>query len=470
MSILVVSVSHKTTSIDVLGRLSLAADSAAKLGESLTRSEHIDEAVVLSTCNRTEVYAEVARFHAGLDEITEQLAETTGVQTSLLRGICSVYFDEGAVAHTFNVSGGLDSMVIGENQILGQVRTALSGAQQIGTVGTVLNSLFQQGIRVGKRVQTETAVGGAGRSMVTAALRHYTDLVGPLSGVRVAVVGAGSIASLAARTVAAEGASVTTVNRTFDKAARLAEAIGGQACPWPHLPDVLAGADLVITCTGARDLVLTTDLVAGTPLRAVIDLALPADADPAIEELVPLINLDRLLQAGDDAISTADVDAARELVRLEVHDFLARRRAEQVTPTVIALRSMAAEVTESELRRLDGRLPTLDNRQRAEIAKAVRRVVDKLLHQPTVRVQEFAANQGQVDYAAALRELFALDPQTVAAVMSPEPITAPDPTVSPELVEGLSQDASTSSSIEQSDHGPELVEGPTAGTGPAIAR
>jgi glutamyl-tRNA reductase len=440
VSILVVSVSHKTTSFEVLGRLAMDADASAKLAESLTRSEHIDEAVVLSTCNRTEVYAEVGRFHAGLDEITEQLAEATGVATTVLRGSCAVYFDEGAVAHTFNVSGGLDSMVIGENQILGQVRAALSGSQQVRTVCTVLNSLFQQGIRVGKRVQTETAIGSAGRSMVTAALRQYQSLAGSLDGVRVAVVGAGSMASLAARTVAAEGADVTAVNRTFDRAVRLADAIGGHARPLADLPAVLAGSDLVISCTGARDLVLTSGLIADTPLRAVIDLALPADAEPAIAEVVPLINLDRLLRAGDDSVSTAEVDAARELVRLEVQDFLARRRASQVTPTVVALRSMAAEVTESELRRLDGRLPDLDDRQRAEIAKTVRRVVDKLLHQPTVRVQEFAANQGQVDYAAALRELFALDPQTVAAVMSPDAATqaaeVADAAASTELITG----------------------------------
>lgn len=423
MSILVVSVSHKTTSIDMLGRLSMDADAAAKLGESLTRSEHIDEAVVLSTCNRTEIYAEVGRFHAGLDEITERLAEATGVEASVLRGVCSVYFDEGAVAHTFNVSGGLDSMVVGENQILGQVRTALSGAQHAGTVGTVLNSLFQQGIRVGKRVQTETTIGSAGRSMVSAALRQYQTMIGSLAGVRVAVVGAGSMASLAARTVAAEGAIVTAVNRTYDRAVRLADAIGGAARPLSDLSGVLAGSDLVISCTGARDLVLSTDLVAGTPLRAVIDLALPADADPEIGRRLPLINLDRLLHAGDEGVSTAEVDAARELVRREVTDFLARRRAAQVTPTVVALRSMAAEVTDSELHRLEGRLPDLDDRQRAEIAKTVRRVVDKLLHQPTVRVQEFAANQGQVDYAAALRELFALDPQAVAAVISADAVT-----------------------------------------------
>lgn len=437
MSILVVSVSHKTTSVDLLGRLAMDADTAGKLAGALAASEHIDEAVVLSTCNRTEIYAEVGRFHAGLDEITAQLAEACGIAVTTLRGICSVYFDEGAVAHAFNVAGGLDSMVIGESQILGQVRSALITCQQAGTVGTVLNSLFQQGIRVGKRVQTETAIGTAGRSMITAALEHYQDQLGSVAGRRTLVVGAGSMAGLAARTVAAEGARVTTVNRTFATAQRLADAIGGLARPMSELAEAVAEAELVITCTGAKGLVLTADMITGSSVGAVIDLALPADADPAIAERLPLINLDLLLRAGDDKASTREVDSARELVRLEVADFLARRRAAQVTPTVVALRSMAAEVTDAELRRLDGRLPELGEREREEISRMVHRVVDKLLHRPTVRVREFAANQGQVDYAAALRELFALDPQAVAAVMSAETATEATPAGDAGVAAGL---------------------------------
>ncbi len=420
MSILVVSVSHKTTSVGMLGRLAMDADTAAKLAGDLVGGEHIDEAVVLSTCNRTEVYAEVGRFHAGVDAITERLAVASGLDVAGLRSMCAVHFDEGAVAHTFSVAGGLDSMVVGENQVLGQVRSALISCQQADTVGTVLNSLFQQAIRVGKRVQTETAIGSAGRSMVSAALRQYRTLVGPLTGRQVAVVGAGSMAGLAARTIAAEGGRVTAVNRTYDRALRLAEAIGGRARPLTELDRALDDADLVITCTGARDLVITADMVRGTGIGAVIDLALPADAEPAIADQMPLINLDLLLHSGDEQLTTAEVDVARELVRTEVADFLARRRAAQVTPTVVALRSMAADVTDAELRRLEGRLPGMDDRQRAEITKTVHRVVEKLLHHPTVRVQEFAAHQGQVDYAAALRELFALDPQSVAAVMSPD--------------------------------------------------
>ncbi|GAA2107379.1 glutamyl-tRNA reductase [Microlunatus panaciterrae] len=421
MSILVVSVSHKTASMEMLAQVAMDTAGTAKLTDDLIRSEHVDEVVVLSTCNRTEIYSSVSRFHGGLDDVIASFAAFTGIDVEDLRSRCAVYFDEGAVAHTFGVAAGLDSMVVGESQILGQVRAALTHSQQLGTVGTVLNSLFQQGIRVGKRIHTETAIGSSGRSLVTAALDLLTHDHGPLAGRRVVVVGAGSMASLAARCAAAEGAAVTCVNRTLVKAQRLAGAIGGRALPMTQLSSALAEADVVVACTGARDVILTPGLMAGTSAAAVIDLALPADADPRIAELgISVINLERLLDAEYDSATAAEVAAARELLRTEVTDFLGLRRAAQVAPTVIALRSMASEVVAAEMARLDARLPGLGDREREEFHRSVRRVVDKLLHQPTVRVQEFAADPEAVDYAAALRELFALDPQAVAAVMSPE--------------------------------------------------
>ena len=159
MSILAVSVSHKTTSVDVLARVAMDQATATKLAQTLLAGDHVDEAVVLSTCNRTEMYASVSRFHGGLDDVTQALAALSGVEVAELRQMCAVYFDEGAVAHTFSVAAGLDSMVVGENQILGQVKAALTSCQTHGTVGTVLNALFQQALRVGKRVQTETEIG-----------------------------------------------------------------------------------------------------------------------------------------------------------------------------------------------------------------------------------------------------------------------------------------------------------------------
>ncbi len=424
MSILAVSISHKTTSVDILAKVAMDSSTSTKLAEAMMASEHVDEAVVLSTCNRTEMYASVSRFHGGLDDVTVALAQLSGVGVGELRQLCAVYFDEGAVAHTFAVSSGLDSMVVGENQILGQVKSALTACQTHGTVGTGLNALFQQALRVGKRVHTETEVGSAGRSLVTAAYEVLRNDVGPIGGRRLLVVGAGSMASLAARTAAAAGAQVTCVNRTYDRARRLAEAIGAQARPLAELEAALQQTDLIVTCTGARDVFLDAEHLLGTPVVGVVDLALPADVSEDVTNAgVVLVNLARLVADQPDHASRAEVEAARALVSGEVNDFLGVRRAAQVAPTVVALRSMASEVVSAELARLDGRAPDLTERERQEVHRTVRRVVDKLLHQPTVRVQELSANPESVDYAAALRELFALDPQTIAAVMSPEVMT-----------------------------------------------
>ncbi len=421
MSILAVSVSHKSTSVAHLAQLALDPAGAAKLADQLVGSEHIDEAVVLSTCNRTEVYACVSRFHGALDDVTTALGDVTGLGVTEIQSMCAVFFDEGAVAHAFAVTAGLESLVVGENQILGQVRSALTLCQTHGTVGTVLNALFQQAIRVGKRVQSETGIGSAGRSLVTAAYGVLEDRFGSLKGRRVLVVGAGAMAGLAARTAADAGAELTCINRTLVRAERLAEAVGGTAVALAELPTALAQADVVVTCTGARSMTLGPEAFAGTPVVAVVDLALPADVSPDVAERgITLINLDGLVSGQLPGASLAEIDEARALVRGEVASFLGVRRAAQVAPTVVALRTMAADVVTAELRRLDGRLPELEERQRAQIQQTVRRIVDKLLHAPTVRVQELAADSDAVDYAAALRELFALDPQAVAAVMSPE--------------------------------------------------
>jgi glutamyl-tRNA reductase len=421
MSILVVSVSHKSTSVSHLGQLALDSPASAKLAQHLVDSEHIDEALVLSTCNRTELYASVSRFHGALDDATQALADVAGLRPGELRSLCAVFFDEGAVAHTFSVASGLDSLVVGESQILGQVKSALAASQTQQTAGTVLNSLFQQAIRVGKRVHTETGIGAAGRSLVTAAYGILSEEIGDLQGRRVLVVGAGAMAGLAARTAAADGAFVTCANRTLARAERLAEAVGGKAVALSDLGDALAASDVLVTCTGARTLTIGVDDLAGTPVRGVVDLALPADVAAEVAERdICLVNLDRLVFDQPDSATAQEIEDARALVREEVATFLALRRAAQVAPTVVALRSMASDVVAAELRRLDARLPDLDDHEREQIQHSVRRIVDKLLHAPTVRVQELSREPDAVDYAAALRELFALDPQTVAAVMSPE--------------------------------------------------
>ncbi|MDO5681286.1 MAG: glutamyl-tRNA reductase [Propionibacteriaceae bacterium] len=427
MSILVVSVSHKTASMDLLARLTLPADMTSKMLTSLVESEHVAEAVVLSTCNRTEIYASVTRFHGGLQALTETVERIAGVSVETLQDNCAVFYDEAAVSHCFSVASGLDSMVRGEHQILGQVRQSFKQAQEEGAVGTALNALFQQALRVAKRVQTETAAGTAGRSLVTASLAELADRGIEVGGLRALVVGAGSMAALAAHTLNDRGAAVTLVNRTLAKADRLADAVGGTARPLEELVDALDNADVVVTCTGARGLRLTADDLRHTPVRGVIDLALPADVADEVGELagVELVNLDvlaRLVHGSDGGVAdglgagAAEIAEAEAVVAAEVRDFLGLRRAAAVAPTVVALRSMAQDVMTGELARLNARLPHLADKDRLEIQSAIHRVVEKLLHQPTVRVKQLAAMPDSPDYAAALRELFALDAAAIDVV------------------------------------------------------
>ncbi|WBQ06175.1 glutamyl-tRNA reductase [Kribbella sp. CA-293567] len=428
MSYLVVGISHRSADISVLERVALDQDAATKLALAVQHTPAVSESAVLATCNRTEVYANVDRFHAGMDEVTAILSDITGVPLLDLAEHLYVHFEEGAVAHLFQVSVGLDSMVVGESQILGQVKESLRVGQDLETIGTGLNALLQHALRVGKRARAETGIDSAGRSVVSAGL----DSVGGYAGRRALIVGAGSMASLAAQTLLAGGAtSVTIANRNYDRAVALADRIGGTAIRLSEVPAALAEADLVVSCTGARGVVLTEDMIRsatdGRPF-GVLDVALPRDVDPAAARIpgVTLVTLADL--AGTAGGSEHDIDEVRRIVGEETGAFEATRRAASVTPTVVALRAMASEMVDAELARLDRRLPGLDDLQRGEVARTIRRVVDKVLHTPTVRVKELAADPGGPTYADALRELFALDPATVDAVTAPKAKTSHETT------------------------------------------
>jgi glutamyl-tRNA reductase len=416
MSYLVVGISHRSADINVLERVALDADAATKLALAVKHTPAVSESAVLATCNRTEVYATVDRFHAGMDEVTAILSDITGVPLLDLAEHLYVHFEEGAVAHLFQVAVGLDSMIVGESQILGQVKESLRVGQDLETIGTDLNAVLQHALRVGKRARTETGIDAAGRSVVSAGL----DAVGGFEGRRALIVGAGSMASLAAQTLLNGGAaSVTIANRNYDRAVALAERVGNTAIQLAAVPDALADADLVVSCTGARGVVLTEEMIRnatdGRPF-GVLDVALPRDVAPEAARIpgVTLVTLADL--AGTAGGSEDDIEEVRRIVSEETGSFEATRRAASVAPTVVALRAMATELVEAELARLDRKLPGLDDTQRHEVARTVRRVVDKVLHTPTVRVKELAADPGGPTYADALRELFALDPATVDAV------------------------------------------------------
>lgn len=423
MSVLVVGMSHNSAPVAVLEQVARDPEGALKLLRDVVDIEHVVEATVLSTCNRIEVYAEVDRFHGSVEAISRMILASSVDAVDLLVPHLYVHYDDAAVSHLFHVASGLDSMVVGESQILGQTREALRIGQESATVGPALNSLFQQALRVGKRAHAETDIDRAGPSLVASALDEAARHLGRDEDISALVVGAGAMASLAVATLARRGtSSVVVANRTPQHAERLAQQYAARAIPLDQASAELASVDLLISCTGATGTVLDATTVdearAGDEPLVVLDLALPRDVDPAVGELpgVTLIDLGVLAAGLGGDGESAEVGDVRTIVAQELSAFLTARHSASVTPTVVALRTMATGVVEAELQRLLTRLPDLDDAARAEVELAIRRVADKLLHQPTVRVKELANEAGAVSYATALAELFALDPEAVDAV------------------------------------------------------
>jgi glutamyl-tRNA reductase len=461
VNLLVVGLSHRTAPVGLLERLAVPSAELPDLLAGLLARPYLTEAVVLSTCNRVEVYAAVGAFHGALTEIAAELAGRAGCELDTLADHLYVHYDDEAVRHAFRVAAGLDSMVVGEAQILGQLRDAYGVARDADTPGRLLHELLQQALRVGKRVHSETGIDRAGQNVVTAALdmgvaavTGRSDRVGGpapaagpdslegwLAGRRAVVVGAGSMGALAAATLTRHGvAEVTVANRGLDRALRLADRYGARAITLDDLPAALATADLVVSATSSTSQVLTAAAVeaavAARPVTEpaavtarssllVLDLAVPRDTEPAVAglpgvELVDIEGLGAALGAGDGDTATAlgiesSVRAAEALVAAEVEVFLGFLRSADVAPTVAALRGRAEDVVTAELRRLAQRRPELTDTQRADIARTVHRVVQRLLHQPTVRVRQLAAEPGGDRYTALLRELFGLDPADASA-------------------------------------------------------
>jgi len=426
VSLLAVGLSHRSAPHALLERAALSTERTGKLLADLAASPNVHEAAAMATCNRIEVYAGVDKFHAAVTEITELLSVHTGVAQAELTQHLYVHYDGRAVQHLFTVACGLDSMVVGEPQILGQIRSALATAQELGTAGRSLNDLMQQALRVGKRAHSETGLDRAGQSVVSVALdAAYADLgvEGP-EQLRALIIGAGSMAALAAASLNRAGVRhMVVANRTQERAEHLAAQYNGVAVPMAEIVPALGEADLVVACTGAPGYVITGEMLnraAHSHPVALVDLALPRDVDPAVRELsdVHVVDLERVAQDGSAQAAGAagEIAAVRDLVLAEVEAYAAAQRADAVAPTVAALRVMAADVVRAELDRLRGKTPGLSDKDRAEVEQTVRRVVDKLLHVPTVRVKQLAGAPGGSSYAEALRELFGLDPASVEAV------------------------------------------------------
>lgn len=415
MSVLVLGVSHHGADLALLERLAVPADEHRKTLTDLLGLEHVLEAAILSTCNRVEVYVHVSRFHPGLDEVTDWMADRAGDRREEFLDACEVHFDETAAAHLFGVAAGIDSMVVGERQIAVQVKQAMEAARDEGTARRMLQRLFRQSVRVGRRVRRETAIGAGASSMVDVGLELVADrLGGSLAGRTSLIVGAGKIGALSASRLQHAAGGVLVWNRSNDKADRLAARIGGTVVD--DLADGIARADLVVCTTGAPEPVVTADVVRaggdrGDRPLVLLDLAMPHNVEPGCADLdgVSTLGIADVRDVAQRSATGEAVEQARQIVLDEAARFSAWMSAIEVEPTIRALRSRAEDVRAGEMDRLGRRLATLDPDQREAVEALTRGLVNTFLHEPTIRLKELADAGGADVAAEVLRELFDLD-------------------------------------------------------------
>lgn len=448
MSILLVGLSHHSAPVALLEAVAIAESDRDALTEDLISGENVDEAMIVTTCNRVEVYAAVEAFHPALDDVVGLLSRHSGLSAEDLSRHLYIRYSESAAEHLFSVASGLDSMVVGEQQIIGQIRTAYQCASAIGAAGTTLHRLAQQALHVGKRVHTETGIDSAGSSVVSVALNRAAEILAvagtadgaeisaaapapapaaparSLEGRHAVVLGAGAMGGLAVAHLGRAGvARIDVTNRTPERADRLSEiardaGTPASAFPLADLAHSMAAADILFTCTGAVGTVVTLGDVhtaiarrgPGRPL-VICDLGMPRDVDPAVSGLpgVTVLGIEALNADPDTSAAAADADAARTIVDAELTAYTQAERMAGVGPIIGRLRGRGGQVVAAEMRRFEARVPDLEQRVHDEVANTVRRVVDKLLHPPTVRFRELAAQPDGENLAAVVRSLFDLD-------------------------------------------------------------
>ena len=430
MPVFVVGANYRSAPLELLERLAIDAERRPKALAGLLDLEHVHEAVVVSTCNRVEVYTAISRFHGAAGDVRRFLADLHGLGLEEFASHLYDYYEERAVQHLFAVAAGVDSMVVGEAQILGQVREAFSAAQAERTVGPVLSALFARAIKVGRRARSETGIGAGLASTVTVGLQVAAGQLAGLADRRALLIGAGGVARLAGRALRQAGAGELVVaNRTPATGAALARELGGRAVALDQVTDELALADLAVAATaGATPTVAAATVAAAMARRArsggaasgspgtlvLLDLGVPRDVEPEVRSLpgVVLADLDALRAVLEtDEGPRQEVERVRALIAQETGAFMGGQREARLNPTIRVLRARAEQVRQQELAKASARLAGLDERQRAAVEAVTRGLVNKLLHDPMVRGKTLAARPDGDLYVAALRELYGLDPR-----------------------------------------------------------
>ena len=418
MSVLVVGLSYRGAPLELLERLSFTGDTLPKALHQLGQHDHVREGAILSTCNRVEVYALVSGFHAGVATLRQFLADVHHAAPSEFTDRLYALYDEDAVAHLFGVAGGIDSMVIGEPQILAQVRDAFKAASREGATGPILGALFRHAIRVGRRTRAETGIARTGMTVATAGATLARRELGSLAGKTILLVGAGKMTTLSARAIAREGATILVANRTPGRADDLARRVGGTAVALRDLAAALSRADLVLASTGAPEPVVTADAVTRAmvgrddrPL-VLLDLAVPRDVDPACADIpgVVLRDLDSLRETlAPTPEQLAEVARVREIIAAEAPRFAAWQRGYALAPLLEALQTRVEGIRARELERAGGKLAALEPGEREAVEALTRAIAAKLLHDPLVAVKSAAGSPDGEALARALRALFRLE-------------------------------------------------------------
>lgn len=426
-SILLAGLNHRTATIDIRERFTLNSCGMdvvhSELRRLAARSPALQEVVVISTCNRLEVYAAADQVESGLAAITGYLAGIYGTSAGEIRDLLYFAQDDEAVHHLMRVTCGLDSMILGEPQILGQVAAACNAAQAAGSLGPLLSHLFSHALHCGKRARTETEIGSHTTSISHAAALLAKQTLGALSERQVLVIGAGEMAEMAAVALQQHGVTaITCVNRTLERATHIAERVHGQALAWPQLDEALDAADVVISATSAPHPVLLAPQIAAAQGRRrqrpllLLDIALPRDIDVAVDAVpgVRRYDIDHLRDTVDANLSRrqAAVPNVERIIAGEAACYLSWLHERQVVPALVELRRRAADVAETELQRTLRRLEHRngqDQQLEQEVTQLAHRIVAKLLHAPTVRLKAQAANGNGVAYLHVLEELFALE-------------------------------------------------------------
>ncbi len=419
MTIVVNGVKQRTSPLDVLERLTVKADAVAKAATSICRRSNVNEAVVLSTCNRTEIYVVAERFHGGLADVVEFLSETSGLGIDDLDRYLYSHHDDAAVNHLFEVVCGLDSAVLGEHEILGQVRGAWEIAMAEGAARSTLNLLFRHALETGKRARTETGIARSTASVSHAAVELAKADLDGLADRRILVVGAGQMGEGMAVALGAQGVrEIAVTNRTTSRAQELAARVGGRVAPFIDLPAAIAEADLVLTSTGAGSAIIDRDMVAlamsvrpNRPLL-VVDIALPRDVEASVGELanVALRNLDDLQRFAALGIErrAGEVTNVREIIAQEAERHAMESLARQAAPLVAQLHGRLEEIRAAEIERHGRRLGDLTAEQREAVEALTRSLLAKVLHGATIKLKNDAGSPRGERNAAAVRDLFDL--------------------------------------------------------------